>query len=488
MTAGSAWGGGGKSPATSRQPLIVMRKLVSLVGLCLLTLLALVGRAETVQIYHIGVGQGDATLIIVTNNAKEKASVLIDAGNGSSKGTAVFGVLQTLLGDVKRVDVIITSHLHSDHLGGMYQVVSSLRSNNWKIGTVLDRAAQGYIGDDSCYTETAADLIDYLNDNTPQLPSSQLVKNYSGFVKPLYQLGVLNWFNVAAGIEVFSTFVRGFQTNAQLRCLTSNGYVCKTAKDYSDWNSYGGSAHNENDYSYSFLFELNSFKYFTGGDIGGEAPYVDLETPLVSFFKTRPDAGTFHFCAYKASHHGSLHSTNPAFVTYTKPTLTVVPSALRSFSGTKLPSEATLTRLDGVSSALRYTYIWSSSSTRSSGSVTDYRDVGMVVHDTAYETNHQMRVCSATRRKSDLQLVTSTWACETITCGKHTTTTMLAREAPDATRLAFEKAVSVPPPGEVPVPSVTPEPAAAPAPEAHRHHHFWPWRWGHRHAAEPTDH
>ncbi|WP_210521568.1 MBL fold metallo-hydrolase [Hymenobacter terricola] len=453
-----------------------------LLGLLLLCLLAAPGRAETVRIYHVGVGQGDGTLIVVTNDLRQKASILIDAGNGKTKGAAMLAMIKTYLSDVQRVDVIITSHLHSDHLGGMQNVVSTLVSNNWGIGTILDRSAQGYIGDDSCYTENDANLIDRLNDDTPQLPTSQLVKAYAKLVAPLRDKGALNWFNVAAGINVFATFIPKFQTRAQLRCLTSNGYVCKTATDYSDWINLAGEGRNENDFSYSFLFELNSFKYFTGGDIGGGKPYVDLETPLVAFFGTRPDAGTFHFCAYKASHHGSLHSTNAAFVAATTPTLTVVPSALRSFSGTKLPGEATLTRLDGVNSNLRYTYIWATNggSSRSSGSVTAYRDVTIIVHDTAYEANHQMMVCSITRDKATLALLPNTLVRETITCPKHANT-LLARQVVEADRLAFEKAVSAPLPAAGIAPPPTPAPALRTS-SPRRHQHFWPWRWGHRHA------
>lgn len=443
-------------------------------GLLLLCLLAAPGRAETVRIYHVGVGQGDGTLIVVTNDLKQKASILIDAGNSKSKGEAMLSMIKTYLSDVQRVDVIITSHLHSDHLGGMPTVVSTLAQAKWKIGFILDRSAQeGLVGDDSCYTEIARDQIERLNDDTPPTPITQLVATYRKTIKASSNsTSIGGWTNIAPGTEVFATFIKGFATRAQLRCLTSSGYVCTSAA-----NNYQNplldlqaGARNENDFSYSFLFELNSFKYFTGGDIGGGKPYVDLETPLVTLFKTRPDASTFHFCAYKASHHGSLHSTNAAFVAATTPTLTVVPSALRSFSGTRLPGEATLARLDGVGSALRYTYIWATSggSSRSSGTVTAYRDVTVIVHDTTYEANHQMTVCSITRDKATLALQPSTLVTETITCARHATGVLLARQGTDATPETSGKTA----------PPATP---ALRTDSPRRHQHFWPWRWGHRH-------
>lgn len=370
-----------------------MRRIILLIFTCCISWTAF---AQSVFIHHIGVGQGDATLMILKDGTYQM-SILIDAGNSSAKGTAVYKEVNKYLGMSKVLNCIIVSHLHSDHMGGMMSLMDSLSTNSWSIGFILDRVAGGYgDSDDSlCYNNASFTW----NDGEPALPTSQLVGRYRTAVGKLkYQ----QWLNFAVGGDVIQAVNSRFSSAISLLCTTSNGYVYAPGKP----NNYvylGDNAHNENDYSYSFLLQMGSFKYFTGGDIGGEAPYVDLETPLVTYFQSRPDATNFHFCSYKASHHGSEHSTNTTFVTAVKPTLTVVPSALRSFSGTQLPGCNTLTRLltsPATNPQLFYTYIWASNSTRCSGYVDYYQDVDITVDGPTYEQNHTMSVTTTTRDKA----------------------------------------------------------------------------------------
>jgi competence protein ComEC len=375
--------------------------------------------AQSAFIYHIGVGQGDATLMLLWNDAGARTSILIDAGNSKGKGDTVFSVCSTYLSDVKRIDYVIISHLHSDHMGGMAQVLTDAAANGWTVGYIFDRVAGNLSGDDDvlCYDNDTGEEIS--NDAVPAVPSSQLVSTYKAAVGSIAKIG---WINLAAGVDILNNFPvsLGYPSEIIFRSLTSNGYVCSTAADYGAWTNYSASAHNENDYSYSFLLELGQFTYFTGGDIGGEAPYVDLETPLVDLFKTRADSGSFHFCTYKASHHGSTHSTNETFVNYTKPTVTIVPSALRSFSGTQLPGQETLDRIAASSAnhILFYTYGWTNGSTASSGKVDRYRDVAFVVNAKAFAQNHIITINSLERNK-DLSYIGGSFNSTTFACQKH---------------------------------------------------------------------
>ncbi|BAV05474.1 Metal-dependent hydrolase, beta-lactamase superfamily II [Filimonas lacunae] len=389
----------------------------------LVLLLAGIGtRAQSVMIHHIGVGQGDATLIIFSSRAKAKAiSILIDAGNSKSKGDAVFKVCSTYL--IKHIDFVIVSHLHSDHIGGMERVLEKMEDNGWTVDYIIDRAA-GEIGNiEDCYS--AADSAAIIqNDPSPVIPSSKVVSSYASFVEgAVGTLQVKQWINLDTSQNlVFDT--TGFG-DISFVSLTGNRNVSGSPNRIAP-----GSGYNENDNSYSFLLKMGQFKYFTGGDIGGGAPYADLETPLVNYFRGQNDAN-FHFCGYKATHHGSAHSTNPTFVFYTKPTLTVTPSALRSFSGTRLPGKETLERIKarndilGNNSYFFYTYLkselpkinGSNIAVYSTGTVTAYNDVVLKVDRNTFNNNHTFTATQARRDKTNLTL--GLWSSPvTITCDK----------------------------------------------------------------------
>lgn len=71
---------------------------------------------DLLLVHFINVGQGDATLI----QTPEGYTALIDGGE---KGSGVVQYLQSL--GVKRIDLLIATHPHSDHIGGLVQVLSA---------------------------------------------------------------------------------------------------------------------------------------------------------------------------------------------------------------------------------------------------------------------------------------------------------------------------------------------------------------------------
>lgn len=78
--------------------------------------------AEKFAVYFIDVGQGDCTLIRADNSA-----ILIDAGEGEYGGE----VVRTLkkLG-IEKLDHIIATHPHSDHMGGLPDVIDSFPTDS----------------------------------------------------------------------------------------------------------------------------------------------------------------------------------------------------------------------------------------------------------------------------------------------------------------------------------------------------------------------
>ena len=75
-------------------------------------------------VHMIDVGQGDATRI-----RQGDAAMLIDAGT-TEAGDAVAAYLQKL--GIERLDYVVATHAHSDHIGGMRRVIKS-----FEIGTFL---------------------------------------------------------------------------------------------------------------------------------------------------------------------------------------------------------------------------------------------------------------------------------------------------------------------------------------------------------------
>ena len=79
----------------------------------------------SLKAYFLDAGQGDSTLIVFGNR-----TILIDAGE-TDKGDLVVGKLQGL--SISRIDLLVATHPHSDHIGGMEKVL-----NAFSVGQVLD--------------------------------------------------------------------------------------------------------------------------------------------------------------------------------------------------------------------------------------------------------------------------------------------------------------------------------------------------------------
>ncbi len=76
------------------------------------------GSAQNTQVYYLNVGQGDCELI----RLKTGGNILIDSGNPETAQELVH-VLRQL--GVKKIDGLIATHPHADHIGAMAKVVQS---------------------------------------------------------------------------------------------------------------------------------------------------------------------------------------------------------------------------------------------------------------------------------------------------------------------------------------------------------------------------
>lgn len=83
------------------------------------------GTDGDLQAYFLDVGQGDSSVILFRDKV-----VLIDAGE-ADPGDTVVSDLQKL--GVEKIDLLVATHPHSDHIGGMQEVLDA-----FPVGQVLD--------------------------------------------------------------------------------------------------------------------------------------------------------------------------------------------------------------------------------------------------------------------------------------------------------------------------------------------------------------
>lgn len=91
-----------------------MRKYLFVAVLIFLILFSALAFAETLRIYFLDVGQGDASLVVASTGEV----VLIDSG--PSEG-AILGHLSSL--GINHIDLVIASHPHADHITGMDKII-----------------------------------------------------------------------------------------------------------------------------------------------------------------------------------------------------------------------------------------------------------------------------------------------------------------------------------------------------------------------------
>jgi competence protein ComEC len=83
---------------------------------------------DTLQVAFLDVGQGDSALITFPNGK----TMLIDGGE-TSEGVALVGKLRRL--GVQQIDWLVATHPHSDHIGGLIQVLKAFPvAEVWDIG------------------------------------------------------------------------------------------------------------------------------------------------------------------------------------------------------------------------------------------------------------------------------------------------------------------------------------------------------------------
>jgi beta-lactamase superfamily II metal-dependent hydrolase len=243
------------------------------------------------ELHHINIGQGDATLIVgPTGN-----SLLFDAGesywNSSADAQVVGPYIENVLG-CKELDYVVISHFHVDHIGyvgygGLWHLVEV---QNFTVGQTLLRDYNNYLG-------TTSGTFD----------------NWKLYLEGAGQTTL----NPVTAVEGTSQVDLGSGVTFDIVTVDGNGTMIPG--DF----SADPIPPSENDYSIGAVISMGVFDEWIGGDLDGE--YVASEFGYVYHdieLSVAAEVGDIDIL--KVNHHGSDHSSNPTFVNQLDPEVSII--------------------------------------------------------------------------------------------------------------------------------------------------------------------
>jgi beta-lactamase superfamily II metal-dependent hydrolase len=233
-------------------------------GLALLLALGLAGLGEAgLEIHCLNVGQGDCTLIISPTGG----SLLFDAGENGNGSSVVVPYIQSL--GLTALDYVCASHYHSDHIGGIDEVVNNLGIDSIRVA-VYDR---GW----SYVTQSYQDYASAVASKRTTITDGQVI-------------------DLGGGVTINCVAVNG------------NGILSPPFDDQYD----------ENDLCVALVLEYLDFRLFVAGDLSGvnSSYYNDIETSVA------PEVGSVN--VYRVDHHGSLSNSNVNLVSTLLPEVSVI--------------------------------------------------------------------------------------------------------------------------------------------------------------------
>jgi len=215
----------------------------------------------TLEVHHIDVGQADATLLIEPSGE----TMLIDSGDWPQAGSDVIDYLEDQ--DVDRIDHLVATHGHADHIGGHDAIIEHYETERDGIGAAYDSGV-------AATSQTYERYLDAIEDHDVEL---LLVEEGDSLEFGDVTVDVLN---PPAG-----------DSGADLH-----------------YNSV------------TLHLEFGEFAYLTTGDAEDDA-----EQRMVEEWGDELEADV-----YQAGHHGSTTSSTPSFMDAVTPEVAIISSAYDS--------------------------------------------------------------------------------------------------------------------------------------------------------------
>jgi competence protein ComEC len=281
-----------------RDAIVALRRLCRLAASIALILLPGVAAAERVSgslvINVLDVGQGDAVLIVCPKGTHR---MLIDTGARSYPGSlkAFQDQLAALMGADRKIDVLIVTHPHDDHVAGVSWVL-----NTFKVGRFVD-SGKPY---------------------TPSFAAIELL------AKSKARSGELSYFRATkAPAPNIADFCPA--SNVGARLLIPNQF---------------GADRNVNNSSVVVVVTYDDQRFLFTGDSEDKAEQRLLNDPVTARYLRGA-------AVYKAGHHGSHTSSTTHFLQVVQPQLAVVSSGCPEVAknkGYRHPRAATLEALNRI--------------------------------------------------------------------------------------------------------------------------------------------
>ena len=288
------------------------------------------------QIIHLNVGQGDATLVVGPNGT----TILIDAGEPSKARETIIPVLNTL--KIEHLDYIVATHFHNDHIGG-FQYLGAFTN---AATTIYDRG--DCTGEPNCFAVPKTTT------------ASGNLSSYGKYKQALH--GAYKRVSV-------DTPLIDLGAGAFLQFVAAGGKV---------WGQDAliGGSDDENSQSVAMLISYGEFQYFIGGDLtGGGDGKRDLETPLAAI------VGDVD--VYQSNHHGSPTSNNQTFLQTLQPEVAII--SVGNGNRYQLPKRSVLNQFKDlrISHGFRYVFMTNEGNIGGMGPNRDI-DAGLVEGDKGF--------------------------------------------------------------------------------------------------------
>jgi hypothetical protein len=310
------------------------------------------------EIHHININNGDASVIRLVHKDGTETKVLIDGGQLKSSD-ALIPYIKAMFANAQFQYTILT-HYHNDHYNGLFALGDGTIKSEYYIDlggyNMRPYVAPGKLAlvqpkDTTCPWTDSEGIFDGSMDEYATA-IGKAVDNYG--LKRYMPLSKDNdSIQKMIGVKVLlGTFERN-STNVpiELRCVAAWGFTQGIASVVDNWKK-GAS---KNDPTLGFVLECGEFRYFFGGDMGGDpnGNYIDQESTLATGFAyLYPGSKSYfnpvkgyagHICGFKADHHGSAHSNNSLFLDAMHPSICVTSAG--SHSSWHLPSVDFIDRL-----------------------------------------------------------------------------------------------------------------------------------------------
>jgi beta-lactamase superfamily II metal-dependent hydrolase len=256
--------------------------------------------AGTLDIHQIATGQGNSAFVVMPDGT----TLLVDAG-GTAAGIARYVDHVLPSGATRRLDYVVITHFHGDHIGAIAELAGPL-----PIGKMIDRGWPDY-----AYPAPATDTT---------------TVKYRAFVSARVadRSFVAERIRVGRSDQIVPVVARTRPGDFDVRGVAANGEV---------WTGHGVDTEMhfpklatpdpdlpwENLCSIGLKIRYGRFDFFTGGDMygipdPGVPSWVDLETPVARAIGPTD--------VHVVNMHGSISVENPSFLTTLRSRVIVLPS------------------------------------------------------------------------------------------------------------------------------------------------------------------